>query len=255
MIPKIIHYCWFGRGPLPELAQKCIESWKIHCPDYQIIEWNEDNFDVTSIPYAKEAYEVGKYAFVADVARLEALYNYGGIYMDTDMELLKPIDELLLHEAFTGFENSKLVAMGIFGAKKRSPFIAEFLAQYRTRHYRLENGTLDMTTNVSVVTSMLENRGLVKNGSFQQIRDIAIYPADYFYPKSFTTGKLKLTNNSFAIHHYDASWVPEESRIWAAKHRKLSRFLGPRIAEYILVLQKLYREKGFKGIFKKLLRL
>ena len=175
--------------------------------------------------------------------------------MDTDMEILKPIDELLQHEAFTGFENNKLVAMGIFGAQKESPFKAEFLAQYRTRHYRLEDGTLDMTTNVSVVTSMLETRGLVKNGSFQQIQNIAIYPADYFYPKSFTTGKLKLTRNSLAIHHYDASWIPEESRIWAKEHRKLSLFFGSRIAEYILVLQKLHREKGFKGILKKLLRL
>ena len=153
MIPKVIHYCWFGKGKMPDLALKCLESWKKYCPDYVIKEWNEDNFDLDLYPYAREAYDNRKFAFVTDVVRLYALYHEGGIYMDTDVELVNSIDKFLHHTAFSGFESEKNVPTGIMASVKGGTWVQENLDVYTNRKFVNSDGTLDLTTNVYLITT------------------------------------------------------------------------------------------------------
>ncbi|EIA2884059.1 glycosyl transferase, partial [Escherichia coli] len=147
MIPKKIHYCWFGRGPMPELALKCLNSWKVNLPDYELIVWNEDSFDITTNQYVKEAYESRKFAFVTDYVRLYALYHYGGIYMDTDVEVLKPLDNFLNHKAFTGCEDDMMCVTGTMGAEKEHSWIGDLLSGYENRKFLLPDGSFDKTPN------------------------------------------------------------------------------------------------------------
>ena len=149
-IPKVIHYCWFGKNPLPELAVKCINSWKKYCPDYEIIEWNENNFDLNSVTYVKEAYEAKKWAFITDYVRLFVLYEYGGVYMDTDVELLKPIDSFLTLDAFSGFESSNAVPTGIISSRKNFKFIKELLDYYNDKHFKNDDGTYKLNISLKV---------------------------------------------------------------------------------------------------------
>lgn len=155
MIPKKIHYIWFGRNPLPELALKCIESWKKYCPDYEIIEWNEDNFDISKNLYAKQAYEAKKWAFVSDYARVKILYKYGGIYLDTDMEILKNIDKLINSQSFTGFEDCKNIAFGIYGSRPKSEILKMLLDSYDNDRFILDNQMLNTKTIVTRLTDIL----------------------------------------------------------------------------------------------------
>lgn len=209
MIPKKIHYCWFGRGEMPQLALNCIASWKKFLPDYEIKEWNEDNFDLDKYPYVREAYDNRKFAFVTDVVRLYALYNEGGIYMDTDVEVLKSLDCFLHHIAFSGFEDDENVPTGIMAAEKGSEWAKENLFYYENRHFIRKDGTLDTTTNVSVITNYMIQKGLKQNNSFQDFPNlITFYPKDYFCPKSHIDEKLYLTENSYTIHHFSGSWIP-----------------------------------------------
>ena len=219
MIPKVIHYCWFGRGQMPELATKCIASWKKHLPDYEIKEWNEDNFDLSLYPYAQEAYQARKFAFVTDVVRLYALYTEGGVYMDTDVEVLKPLDAFLVHPAFSGFENETQVPTGIMAAEKGSLWAKENLALYEGRHFILPDGTPDMTTNVTTITDYIVAKGLRCDNTFQEFPGlITIYPKDVFCPLSPKTGKLEKTSRTVTIHHFMGSWTEKTpvgvSRKW-----------------------------------------
>ncbi len=207
MIPKIIHYCWFGRGPMPELANKCIASWKKYLPEYELRLWNEDTFDLESHPFTKEAYEARKFAFITDYVRLWALYNYGGIYMDTDVEVLGPLDEFLIHPAFSGFEDETHIPTGIMASEKNGVWAGEQLVYYDGRHFRLPDGTLDTTTNVVIMCQNMSAEGFVLKNSRQNFRGIIeIYPKDYFCPKSYVTGKIQLTANTRTIHHFAGSW-------------------------------------------------
>ena len=206
MIPKIIHYCWFGGNELPDLYKGYIETWKKKCPDYKIIEWNENNFDVKSIPYVKEAYEIKKFAFVTDYVRLYVLSKYGGIYMDVDVEMLKNIDIFLTDDGFSGFENEKAVPTGIMGAKKGNPFINELLEEYNDIHFIDRNGNMDMTTNVERITQKAVLYGLKLNDKKQKICGFTFYPTEYFCPKSSRTLEMKITNNTYVIHHFSGSW-------------------------------------------------
>lgn len=209
MIPKIIHYCWFGRNALPPIAVKCIESWKKILPNYIIKEWNEDNFDINVIPYTKEAYQAKKYAFVSDYARFKIIYEEGGIYLDIDVEVLKSLDNLLMNNAFTGFEDDTKVAPGlILAAKKENALIKEILDKYKEKKFILPNGSFNYETVVIHMTNILIEKGLVLNGTQQTISELTIYPTDYFSPKSLATGKLNITPNTYTIHHYAATWVP-----------------------------------------------
>ncbi len=214
MIPKIIHYCWFGGNSLNDLAKKCIESWKKHCPDYKIIEWNESNFDINSNTYVKEAYGAKKWAFVTDYVRLYALCNFGGIYMDTDVELLKKPDSFLKHAAFSGFESNKEITTGIMASEKNGEWVKYLLSYYDNKHFLLPDGKPDLTTNVTAITNMTCWKYKIQpNNTFQQIDGVlALYPKDYFCPKNYETGEIVLTENTVCIHHFNASWHSEESR-------------------------------------------
>ena len=214
MIPKIIHYCWFGRGEMPELAIKCIESWKRVLPEYQIKEWNEDNFDLDLFPYVREAYKSRKFAFVSDVVRLYALYTEGGIYMDTDVEVLKPLDLFLRHTAFGGFEDEERLSTAIIAAEKGSRWAKENLDYYQNRHFIKEDGAFDTTTNVTTITNHMLLYGLKRNNTYQDFPGlITFYPKDYFSPKDHITEKIYLTPNTVTIHHFVASWHSPINRI------------------------------------------
>lgn len=212
MIPRIIHYCWFGGNPLPDDAKKCIASWKKFCPNYAIVEWNENNFPFNDFPYAQEAYKAKKWAFVSDVARLYALVNYGGIYMDTDVEVIAPLDEFLNLHAFSGFEDEKSVPTGIMACEKSQPFFTILLNDYTGRHFINEDGTLDLSTNVTAITNLCKKNGLVLNGTQQTIMGFTLFPRDYFCPLSYDTGKLEITNNTRTIHWFAGSWKSNQER-------------------------------------------
>lgn len=229
MIPKIIHYCWFGGNPLPQLAIKCIDSWKRYCPDYEIKEWNDRNFDIRCNNYVRQAYEAKKYAFVSDYARLFILFNYGGIYMDTDVELLKPIDKFLLHEAFSGFETQEHIPTGIIASVKHHLFFKELLSYYSERQFIQNDGSYDLTTNVLTITDYCVKSGLKLNNTLQNINGFILYPQDYFCPKNYRTGKINLTSNSYAIHHFAGSW---QSSYFKSKI-VIIRVLGPKITNFV----------------------
>lgn len=208
MIPKIIHYCWFGRGEKPEQAQMCIESWKKYLPDYELKEWNEDNFDITQNQYVREAYENRKFAFVTDYVRLYALYNEGGVYMDTDVETLGNFDAFLHHHAFSGFETDGNVPTGMMAAEKGSVWAKDLLDQYKDRVFVLPDGSFDMMTNTGVITDYMIEKGLVLNNKYQDFPGLCtMYPADYFCPKDHRTGKIRCTPNTVCIHHFAGSWL------------------------------------------------
>lgn len=216
MIPKTIHYCWFGRGKMPKLANKCIRSWKIHCPEYTIKEWNEDNFDLDMYPYVREAYDRRKYAFVTDVVRLYALYHEGGIYMDTDVEVLKPLDQFLNHTAFSGFEDDENVPTGIMASEKEGTWAKENLDYYMGRHFIKEDGSYDNTTNVVTITNYMLKRGLHRNNTFQDFPNlITIYPKDFFCPLSWKGKEGIITDNTITIHHFAGSWLPSHLRLYS----------------------------------------
>ncbi len=208
MIPKIIHYCWFGGNPLPESAINCIESWKKFCPDYEIVEWNEDNFDVHICPYVSEAYKQKKWAFVSDYARFWILFNYGGLYFDTDVEIINSIDAVVKKGPFMGIEPTGGVAPGLgIGAEKGMNIYSEILTYYKELHFMNEDGTLNEHTVVEYTSNILEKHGWRKEEKIvQNISDITIYPDEYFCPYNYNTGKLTITSNTVSIHHYTASW-------------------------------------------------
>lgn len=219
MIPKIIHYCWFGGKAKPELAEKCIESWKKFCPDYEIVEWNEDNFDINSNLYVKQAYEARKFAFVSDYARLYALYTHGGIYMDTDVMLLKPLDEYLSDTAFMGFEAKGKIATCVIGSMKSNSLIADFLKYYDERAFITDNGTYDVTTNVETITGILLSNGLKPNGHAQTVCEMSIYPQNIFSPSLHKLDNASYMKDTVAIHYFSGSWKSDatkkrESSLW-----------------------------------------
>lgn len=227
MIPKIIHYCWFGGSPLPSLGIKCIASWKKYLPEYEIVEWNESNFNVEDFPFAKEALKAKKFAFVSDVCRLYALKEYGGIYMDTDVEVLRSLDVFLDKKAFSGFENDDFVPTGIMGSEKGSLWTTEMLSYYNNRSFILMNGELDTTSNTFIITQLMKSKGFKMNNTFQEIEDyVAFYPNDYFCPKSYKTGKIELTENSYCIHHFAKSWIPMRQKWQNILKMKLMKVFG-----------------------------
>lgn len=238
MIPKVIHYCWFGRGKMPEMAEKCIKSWRKHLPDYEIRLWNEDNFDINSIPYTKEAYQARKYAFVTDYVRLYALYQYGGIYMDTDVEVLKNLDCFLGNPAFSGFEDDIQIPTGIMASEKNGKWAEWMLSYYKDRHFLLEDGTLDLTTNVAIISTMMKEEGFVLQNSLQNFKDIiTIYPKDYFCPKSYLDGKIYLTENTYCIHHFAGSWISKRQKI----KDKIISILGERNTQLVIKIKRCFK--------------
>lgn len=239
MIPKIIHYCWFGGKPLPKIAEKCIASWKKYLPEYEIRRWDESNFEVNMIPYTKEAYAAGKYAFVSDYARFWILYHYGGVYFDTDVEVIRPVDDILERGDFLGVESDRngeiTVNPGLgFAASKGSEAIWELLNLYRTFHFLNADGTHCLKNIVEITTEYLSARGLENTGEIQQCCGFTIYPKDYFCPIDYDTRELKITENTRTIHHYAESWVPRSTRFKNA----LSRLFGKRFMSCLVRIKR-----------------
>ncbi|MEG2403179.1 MAG: glycosyltransferase [Muribaculaceae bacterium] len=216
MIPKIIHYCWFGGKPLPKSAIKCISSWKKYLPDYEIKEWNEINFDVNIIAYTAEAYNFKKYAFVSDYARFWILHQYGGIYFDVDVELIKPLSPILDKGSFLGIESLNNVAPGLgFGCNPGLGFLKNMINLYSLLHFDEGGGIMNKKTIVEYTTDELIKHGLICSGDIQYIEGFWIYPPEYFCPINYQSGKLKITKNTYSIHHYDASWHSPKDTIVA----------------------------------------
>lgn len=221
MIPKIIHYCWFGSSPLPHLAKNCIASWERFFPDYEIKKWDENNFDVDSIPYTHEAYEEKKYAFVSDYARFKILYEHGGIYFDTDVEVIKPMDDIILRGPFMGCEQGAntntnslpQVAPGLgLGVNPGLRLYKEFIDLYSNLHFRTHSGKLNLKTVVEYATELLAQHGLKDTCEIQQVAEVYIYPKEYFNPREHVKD-LNITPNTRSIHHYAGSWLPASERI------------------------------------------
>lgn len=225
MIPKVIHYCWFGRGEKPKLAKKCIDSWKRLCPEYEIIEWNEDNFDVSKNQYTKYCSDAKKWAFLSDYVRLVIVLKYGGIYFDTDVEVIKPLNDLLDKEAFYGFENEKYIATGLgFGAEKNNKTVEAIVDRYSEIKPN-SLGEYELINCPKLNTEALIPFGLVRNGQTQKINHADIYAVDYFNPMNDATGKLSITDNTYTINHYGKSWLSKrvvlKSKIARPFHRLL----------------------------------
>ena len=237
MIPKMIHYCWFGKGNKPKLALACIESWKKYCPEYELVEWNEENFDIACNLYVKQAYAHKKFAFVADYARFYALYHYGGIYMDTDVELVKSLDIFLMQKAFSGFELPEYVSAGIMACEKDFILFKEFLDYYEDKAFVDRNGGLNMITIVATITSIFEKYGLRKDGTYQIIRQCTLYPIDYFYPLSDATGRLRKTENTYAIHWFSKSWIEPKYRLRSKITRIFHRIFGEKCFAWLKTSQ------------------
>ncbi len=223
MIPKKIHYCWFGKGEKSKLAVKCINSWRKYCPDYEIIEWNEDNFDVTINAYTEMCYKEKKYAYLSDYVRLLIIAEHGGVYFDTDVELVKSLNELLGNDAFLGFENEKYVATGLgFGSVPHGITVEAMLAEYDP----LLNGVNGTIGCPKLNTKALVELGLVQNGLKQKVCDAVIYPTSFFNPYDSATGKLNKTNETISIHWYAATWMSKRQKIRRMITKPLHRIFG-----------------------------
>lgn len=230
MIPKVIHYCWFGGKPLPKSARRCIASWRRYLPDYEAREWNEDNFDVNAIPYTREAYAMRKYAFVSDYARFYVLYHHGGIYFDTDVEVIRPMEDVVARGAFMGIEqagNAVGVNPGLgLGAVPGMALYRALVDHYAGLHFVDESGVQLPGTVVKHTTDVLRRCGFVAENRLQQVAGVWIYPNDWFNPLDDATGRLTITDNTRSIHHYAKTWVDNYGplRIWIT--RRLHRVFG-----------------------------
>ena len=244
MIPKVIHYCWFGGNPLPDAAKKCIESWKKYCPDYEIKEWNEDNFDVEANEYIAQAYKEKKYAFVSDYARFWILNCCGGIYFDTDVEIIKNIDDIIENGPFMACERKDqhpdkiYVAPGLgMAAEANMPFLKNMIDLYNSIQFYQENGSLNQKTIVTYTTEMLYEQGLVNKHMIQKIAGFTIYPEEYFCPMDSQSGDIRITEKTYAIHHYSASWHSASEKL----KKKILKILGPQLTNGIVKLKHKFR--------------
>lgn len=204
-----------GKGPKPKVFEKCLESWKKYCPDYEIIEWNEENLDLSKYKYAQDAYNEKKFAFASDVFRFDILYNYGGIYLDTDVELLKPIDEFLNEVFFTGFESKTTVCPGLICGSEKENLICKFMLDYYANadfKADRENGE----TVCSIFTRIVKDKGLKLNNKTQRLNGLTIYSSEYFCPIDPIRSTKKITKNTYSIHWYDASWYSSKQKF---KHK------------------------------------
>ena len=240
MIPKVIHYCWFGGKPLPKDAERCIESWKKFMPNYKIIQWDEGNFDVDSIPYTREAYNAKKYAFVSDYARFWIMFHYGGIYFDTDVEVIKPIEDIITNGNFLGVEQQDAGRITInpglgFGMEKNVIIISDLMKIYQNSHFICEGSIVKAKNIVEITTDYLLKNGLVNTNKVQLCCGCTIYPKDYFCPIDYNTRELKITANTRTIHHYAESWIPLSTKI----KNTIARICGKKIMQILIKIKKL----------------
>lgn len=256
MIPKKIHYCWFGEKELPEKDKKCIESWKKYCPDYEIIQWNESNYDVSKCKYMHQAYMQKKWGFVPDYARLDIVYNEGGIYLDTDVELIKSLDEFLNLTGFMGFENKNYVNLGAgFGAEKNNDVIRKLRDIYNEYQFIKSDGSNNMIASPKYTTYILKQLGLVMNNTTQKVKEVTVFASDYFSPLNFLDGVLTPTDNTHSIHWFNMSWKEQDEiklvQLQQENIRKYGERLGRLINKcYILIYY--FRKEGVKKSCRRL---
>lgn len=233
MIPKIIHHCWFGHGAMPDLALKCIESWHKYMPDYEYKLWDENTFDVSSTPYTKEAYDARKFAFVTDYVRLYALYTEGGIYMDTDVEVLKPYDDLLSLSGFTGYEGSKYLppVTGTMASEAGNEWVKEQLEAYEGAHFINADGSMDLTTNTVRIAEIMKRGGFIQDGNHKIYKGMHVFPVDYFCPRQ-TTGEVLFTENTYCDHHFVGSWNGKKNENW------VSRVFGMKCSVFLIKMKR-----------------
>lgn len=225
MIPKILHCVWFGQNEFSEKEKRCVESWKKYLPEYKIMVWNEKSFDLNQNRYVKEAYILKKYAFVSDYVRLWALYHYGGIYMDTDVEVIKPFDDFLDKSVFLSFETS-MVTIATCGAEKNNLWIKELLDEYEERKFLLPNGAINIVTNLRYVTNSCQRHGLIRNEEYQVLdNNVEVFEKEFFCPEVKADGSIVITENTVCIHHYSASWVTKNNYIWVRIGRRIKYLL------------------------------
>lgn len=230
-IPKVIHYCWFGRGKKSDLIKCCINSWKMHCKEYKFIEWNENNFDININKYVSQAYKHKKYAFVSDYVRCFVIHKYGGIYLDTDVELRKSIDIFLKHDLFLGHENDRYISTAIFGAQAENYLIKKFLDYYEHRNFIIEKDKMDLKTNVEIWTQIVQKIfGFELDNSLRKLEgNIIIYPKEYFC-------MLPNKKENHSIHHFNGSWIDSSQvenyyKIFRAKYNVLNTLINLKYSE------------------------
>lgn len=252
MIPKIIHYCWFGGSPLPESALKCIASWRKFLPNYEIKEWNEKNFPIEECPlYAKQAYAEKKWAFVSDYARFKILYDYGGLYFDTDVEVIKSLDDIIECGSFMGCgsENETNPGLGLAAAPGLGLY-REILDYYNTSEFDASGNI----TVVQIVTEILKKKGFKATSEIQYIEGVRFYPPEYFSPIDYSTGRLTVTKNTRSIHHYDASWMEPKDKYAQIKARALRRILPSKMAGLMAEFLAVLKFEGANHALKKLIK-
>lgn len=258
MIPKVIHYCWFGKKEIPDNLQRCIESWKKVMPDYEIRKWDESNYDINKCDYIKEAYAEKKWAFVSDYARLDICYTYGGIYLDTDVEVVKPFDALLSLDGFCGMEIGKHalpdeanvgLAMGLSKGLEMGRILRD---DYHSLHFKKSDGSLDLTPCPVIQTRTLKKYGLISNNKTQVINGITVFPTEYFCPMNQYTGEMNLSPNTYSIHHYFGSWnsAADKKRRELRMHYSGFGRLGSEIFSTFVAYKEYY---GILGMWKEIL--
>ncbi len=251
-IPKIVHYCWLSGDPYPELVQRCMQSWKEKLPDYELVLWDMSRFDISSVPWVEQACAAKKWAFAADYIRLYALYNYGGIYLDSDVEVLKSFNDLLDRECFFGrehtpdrIENQDSIEAATFGAEKNLQFLKSVMAFYESHDFCEKNGFLNTTTLPTVMARVLRDNPL------------EIFPMDYFSPKNTRTLALEMTKNTYSIHHFNGSWHSLAQQKHVALRTKLCKVFGERVGEVLASILAIFiniRYEGLGNTIKKISR-
>lgn len=250
MIPKKIHYIWLGGNPLPDMVLKCMESWKKFCPDYEIVRWDESNLNIDINKYCRQAYDNKKYAFASDVLRYYVVHEHGGIYLDVDVELLKPLDDLLNQKAFMGFEMGDTLYVNpglILGAEPQNKVLSEILNNYNNDSFITENGTISYETVCTKTTNhLVEHYGLKIENNIQYLENVTIYSTEYFCPlHACTKENIYQTKNTYSKHLYLASWVPKQSLWTRFKNfckRALKKLIGKK--NYAKLKQKVKGKKN-----------
>lgn len=258
MIPKIIHYCWLSDDKYPDKIQKCIDSWKIHLPDYQFKLWDLKAINLDENIWVKQAFESKKYAFAADYIRLFAVYNHGGIYFDTDIEVLKPFDDLLHLPYFLGSEGENIIEAGVFGAEKNAEWLADCLEYYKGKTFINDDGSFNTTTLPIIMGDQIRSKRSIETKSKFEIMNLIsngdvkgklfLFPKEYFCAKNMGTGILENTSETYSIHHFAMSWIPYKKKWLANVKRKLMSVFGVKTISFLIDV---FNLRKLKSIFFK----
>lgn len=247
MIPKIIHYCWFGGEELSDTAIKCINSWRKYCPNYEIKMWNEDNFNIEEYEYTKSAYYAKKFAFVSDFARYYIIEKYGGIYMDVDVELIKPLDDFLQYPLFLARQDDGQINPGlIIGGVKNHEFLIESINYYKSHEFNIKENIVTITTN------LLKKRNFSSNDILEEKENIKVFSSEYFCPISYLTGELRISEKTISIHHFDGSWLTDKEK---ARHNILSKYIkifGKKTGTFLWIIKYYIEDFGVLETIKKI---